>query len=283
MKSFLVAASRAIVFNLLLSQIFTYSQTHVMKGSGKNCFVYIQGKRYIVNCEAIGGYCRIDSLPDAKILAIPKSLVSFQEFIVKEREKNRSSNSSYVLQFNGSQCIVPLTFNDKFDFFFDESLRKTAQSNKSVFFIGDSVSERIFQRGLLPLLSKFDVHCIDDPLRVSSQSDYPLPGVLCNHASGHRRVGKMRHWGVNPIDSDYLENWVYPDMGQINDTKNSPINIIRAVEEFQRRTADDSFSTVVFMFLSSMWDVSRYLNKYSGGSSRSTCPMNHHYNSTNTI
>ena len=59
---------------------------------------------------------------------------------------------------------------------------------------------------------------------------------------------------------DYYRGWMKMSNSSDTDTDNSIVNIIEAVEEFKRRSADDA--AVTFLFLSNLWDNHRYKFKY---------------------
>lgn len=127
-----------------------------------------------------------------------------------------------------------------------------ALGNQSFFLIGDSVSARLYNEGLVQVFRCLEV----DPnitFKAETTTTYEFDkGRICT-AFNVTRIGYMIHFGV--FDSTYHTNWKnhMPEGG----TENSRTNIKLAVKEFQNRTkgTDD---TVVFIFLSSLWDIKRY-------------------------
>jgi len=124
--------------------------------------------------------------------------------------------------------------------------------NQSFFLIGDSVSAHLHNEGLLQVFRCLEV----DPnitFKAETSATYEFDkGRICT-AFNVTRIGYMVHFGV--FDSTYHTNWKnhLPEGA----TENSRTNIKMAVTEFQNRTkgTDDS---VVFIFLSSLWDIKRY-------------------------
>lgn len=126
-------------------------------------------------------------------------------------------------------------------------------ANKSIFLLGDSVSQRLVQKGFTPLFN-----CTEADPKISFTAEtsdvYTADkGLLC-HENNITRVGFTIHFGV--FDADYHKHWTtHKAHGSSN---NSRTNILQAVHEFQHRT-EGTDDTVVFMFHSAAWDMLRYL------------------------
>lgn len=130
-------------------------------------------------------------------------------------------------------------------------------ANTSIYLLGDSVSERIYIDGLVPVLN-----CtIADPRinrSVESVENYYMrdKGMLCN-SHNITRIGYMFHWGVSRGDGDYHVGWTKHRTA--GDTTNSHTNVLAAIQEFHNRTAlDGPEDKVIFILLSSLWDAHRY-------------------------
>lgn len=126
-------------------------------------------------------------------------------------------------------------------------------ANISIYLLGDSVYAHLYAEGLIPVLNCKDV----DPLitfKAETTATYNQDkGHMCTGSTLVNRIGYTIHFGV--FDSNYHENWrTHQPYGA---TLNSRTNIKMAVTEFQNRTRATT-EPVLFMFLSSLWDVKRY-------------------------
>jgi hypothetical protein len=122
----------------------------------------------------------------------------------------------------------------------------------SVFFLGDSVSQRTFMEGFVPLCDCQK----DDPAQkfIAERTNHYIndTGRICT-AKGVIRIGYMIHFGV--FLAPFHRNW--PSHNPIGATNDSRTNIKLAIREFQNRTIGTE-GPVLFIMLSSMWDIMRY-------------------------
>ena len=122
----------------------------------------------------------------------------------------------------------------------------------SIFLLGDSTSGFLYHDGFIPT---FNCYVVDPNItqRVERSPRFSWGnGYLCNKY-GITRVGYAVHWGV--FSSHYHKRWNRHQ--SFNSSLNSRTNIIDAVVEFQTRTKN-SKGPVIFLFLSSLWDIKRY-------------------------
>jgi hypothetical protein len=122
----------------------------------------------------------------------------------------------------------------------------------SVFLLGDSVSQRIFMDGFVPLCDCRTVDPVQNFIAERTLHYINDTGRICN-TLGVSRIGYMIHFGV--FSAPYHRNWLsHNPIGATNDSRT---NIKMAVKEFQNRTVDTN-GPVLFIILSSMWDIMRY-------------------------
>ena len=125
-------------------------------------------------------------------------------------------------------------------------------AKRAIFLLGDSVSQRLFKDGLVPMFNCTEV----DPNIVftcETTDQYRQDkGRICTGLDVSR-VGYLIHFGV--FESNYHNNW--PSHQPYGGTNNSRTNILNAVAEFQHRT-NGTEESVLFMFHSGVWDHSRY-------------------------
>lgn len=126
-------------------------------------------------------------------------------------------------------------------------------ANISIYLLGDSVYAHLYSEGLMDVLNCRNV----DPLitfSAETTATYSMDkGHVCTGSKLVNRIGYTIHFGV--FESNYHANW--KSHQPYGATENSRTNIKMAVTEFQNRTRE-STDEVLFMFLSSLWDVKRY-------------------------
>ncbi len=109
--------------------------------------------------------------------------------------------------------------------------------NVSIFMLGDSVTERIYVDGFLPV---FNCSVVDPKItrNIESVDNYYQhnKGMLCSQYN-ITRVGYQFHWGVARTEGDYHVGW--QKHRTANDTNNSHHNIIAGIKEFQSRSSND--------------------------------------------
>lgn len=129
----------------------------------------------------------------------------------------------------------------------------TGTEATALFLLGDSTSARLYKSALIPLCDG-----VPDPRTNRTLENvfiYKLHGMVCKPGFTFSRIGFMFHWGV--ANANYHGGWV--SHRTPGDTDNSVSNMMSAMDEFQMRSIEDE--KVVFLFLSNIWDATRYTTK----------------------